>query len=153
MKKILFLALPLAALVSLGGVAYFAPSLLPAPLASHLPWAAAEGKAADKSQEKQLEIGADLEPFAVNLAGPGFSRYLRLSFRLRLKEPEAQQRLREASARIRDALIMLLTSKRAEELMTEEGKEKLRGEILARVNEAVGEQAATAVYFKEFLIQ
>lgn len=153
MKKILFVALPLAALLALGSVAYLAPALLPAPLASHLPWAAPEGRAAEKAREKHPEVGADLEPFAVNLAGPGFSRYLRLSFRLGLKEPEAQQRLREASAKIRDALIMLLTGKRAEELMTEEGKEKLRAEILARVNREIGEGAATAVYFKEFLIQ
>ncbi len=103
--------------------------------------------------EERREIVADLEPFAVNLAGPGFSHYLRISVRLSLSQEQDKERIKDAAPQIRDALLMLLTSKKADELLTTDGKTILRGEIAKKINAAAGSQVVLAVYFKDFLIQ
>ncbi len=103
--------------------------------------------------EKRREIMAEVEPFAVNLAGPGFSHYLRISLRLSLTQEEDKNRIKDAAVEIRDALLMLLTSKNAEELLTVDGKTLLRKQIADKVNAAAGKQIVMAVYFKDFLIQ
>ena len=56
---------------------------------------------------------------------------------------------------IRDVIIRILSSKHADDLLTQDGKERLKEELLEGINEAVGleEPAVTGVYFTEFIIQ
>ncbi len=95
----------------------------------------------------------ELEPFAVNLAGPGFNHYLRISLGLSLKQEDDVTRIKDAAVEVRDGLLMLLSSKNAEELLTADGKTLLRKQIADRINAAVGKRIVMAVYFKDFLIQ
>jgi flagellar FliL protein len=102
---------------------------------------------------KKKEVTMDMEPFVVNLANPNSGRYLRASLSLVLKDEQDRKGVRESASRIRDGLIMLLSSKTAEKLLEAEGKAALRGEIVDQVNAAAGEPLVDAVYFREFLIQ
>jgi flagellar FliL protein len=63
--------------------------------------------------------------------------------------------LAKREAVIRDSIIRVLSSKRASEILTSEGKERLKEELVEAINEASGleEPAIVAVYFTEFLIQ
>lgn len=56
---------------------------------------------------------------------------------------------------IRDSIIRVLASKTAEQVLTTEGKEQLKEELIESINEASGldEGAVVAIYFMEFLIQ
>ncbi len=56
---------------------------------------------------------------------------------------------------MRDAIIRVLSSKKADDLLTAEGKERLKEELMEALNEAVGleEPPVTGVYFTEFIIQ
>ncbi len=56
---------------------------------------------------------------------------------------------------IKDAIIRVLASKKASELLTTEGKEKLKEELIEGINEASGleEGPVVAIYFTEFIIQ
>ncbi len=56
---------------------------------------------------------------------------------------------------IKDAVIRVLSSKKVEELLTTEGKEKLKEELVEAINEASGleEGAVVNLYFTEFIIQ
>ena len=58
-------------------------------------------------------------------------------------------------SQIKDAIIRVLSSKKADELLTAEGKERLKDELIEGVNEAVGleEPPVVGVYFTEFIIQ
>jgi flagellar FliL protein len=151
LKKPLLIGLIVGVPLLLAGGAFF---LFPE-LTAFLPWVGTHDATAkeEKPAEPKKDIIADLDPFAVNLAGPGFSRYVRLSLRLHLNDEHDKEVLKIASAKVRDALIMLLTSKRAEELITPEGKSELRKEIIEQVNAASGKTIVSAIYFKEFLIQ
>jgi flagellar FliL protein len=56
---------------------------------------------------------------------------------------------------IKDTLLRVLSSKKAEDVLTPEGKERLKEELIEGLNEAVAleEPPLTAVYFTEFIIQ
>ena len=53
----------------------------------------------------------------------------------------------------RDLLLTLFTSKTFDEIRTPEGKQQLREEIIARVNQVLDRDLAKAVYFTEFIVQ
>ena len=53
----------------------------------------------------------------------------------------------------RDVLLTLFTSKTFAEIRTPEGKQQLREEIIARVNQVLDRDAVKAVYFTEFIVQ
>ena len=56
---------------------------------------------------------------------------------------------------IKDTLLRVLSSKKADEVLTPDGKERLKEELIEGLNEAVAleEPPLTAVYFTEFIIQ
>jgi len=58
-------------------------------------------------------------------------------------------------SQMKDAVIRVLSSKRADDLLTVEGKERLKDELLEGINEAVGleEPPVVGVFFAEFIIQ
>lgn len=58
-------------------------------------------------------------------------------------------------SQIKDAIIRVLSSKKADDLLTTEGKDRLKDELIEGVNEAIGleEPPVVGVYFTEFIIQ
>lgn len=106
-----------------------------------------------KEEKKKREVFADMEPFVVNLASDGTPHYLRTSFSLALEDERGKQKIKKVEPRIRHDLIMTLSSKRTEELLTPEGKSALRQEMLGLINGAIGEKIVTDIYFREFIIQ
>ncbi|MDP2603691.1 MAG: flagellar basal body-associated FliL family protein, partial [Deltaproteobacteria bacterium] len=66
---------------------------------------------------------------------------------------EQSQKIKEYSGPIRHAVIMYLSERKAEDLVDPEGKNKLRADLLKRINTAIGTPLVLNVYFKEFLIQ
>ena len=65
-----------------------------------------------------------------------------------------QPELLEANkAKVRDALLLLLSSKTSQDLATLEGKILLRKEIVDRLNQALGQAKVARVYFTDFVIQ
>ncbi len=63
--------------------------------------------------------------------------------------------LGDREAMIRDAVLLVLSSKTRENLLTPEGKENLKEELVEVINDATGldEPPIVAVYFIEFVIQ
>jgi flagellar FliL protein len=103
--------------------------------------------------------GPVIEPFVVNLADPGSRRYLRLNLKLELKKPEETEPLLEARMpQMRDAVLLLLSSKTTDQLLGPEGKTALRQELIEQINQALNrkqkkKKLVKNLYFTEFLIQ
>lgn len=95
----------------------------------------------------------DLKSFLVNLADPGRRRYLRTTLNLSLHREADTEVLEEAKPRIRDAVLMLLSSKLASELLTVDGKVRLHDEIVNQVNATLSKEIVAEVYFVDFIIQ
>jgi flagellar FliL protein len=116
---------------------------------------------------KPEEIGAvvSMETFIVNLADPGGNRYLRVTMDLELAgkpgdkpgdksaSKTAGDELAKRMPQIRDAVLMILSTKRYADISTPEGKTALREEILTAVNNLLASSQITRIYFKEFVIQ
>jgi len=94
----------------------------------------------------------ELEPFIVNLQDNTGSRYLKVSIHLEL-DPMTLEEAKLRTAQIRDAIIILLSSKSYADVGTVQGKYQLRDEIMARVNHILTGGKVRNVYFTEFVIQ
>ena len=96
-----------------------------------------------------------LEPFVVNLADAGRSRFLRVSLSLVVGEEHAVEIEENAveKARIRSAILELLALQQADALVTPEGKDALKKSIAERVAQAVHALKVVDVLFAEFVVQ
>src|SRR5262245_63934810 len=110
----------------------------------------AEAKAGSEEEKKidevseALEKGAalQLEPFVVNLADTDAARYLRIKISLMVSDKGKAKEVEENTAlqlKVRDVILDTLIKKTSHELITEEGKKKLREEIHEKI----------AMYFQE----
>ncbi|MDT7041911.1 flagellar basal body-associated FliL family protein [Candidatus Nitronereus thalassa] len=95
----------------------------------------------------------DLEPFVLNLADRDQLRYLKVSIKVQLDRPEEQTDFTAKQPAIRDALLVLLTSKESRALRTVDGKMLVRDEIGGRVNTIMKKGKVKQVFFTDFIIQ
>lgn len=94
-----------------------------------------------------------LPSLTVNLADPGGGRYLKIGMDVEVNAPEAAAEIESQTARVRDAIILLLSSKTVQELSSAEGKLLLKNEVAARLNQILGAQRVVRIYFTEFVIR
>jgi flagellar basal body-associated protein FliL len=98
-----------------------------------------------------------LEPFVVNLADPEGDRFLRVGIDLGLEQELGEDSRAGQSempiARIRDTILMILTSCKADGLMAPAGKANLKDELTKALREHAPELGVQEVYFTEFLVQ
>lgn len=94
----------------------------------------------------------NLDPFIVNLQDNSGTRYLKLTINLELSGTDSMELVNQTS-QIRDALIILLSSKSYSDIGSVEGKYQMRDEIVARVNQFLTKTKVKTAYFTEFVIQ
>jgi len=99
-----------------------------------------------------------LEGFTVNLADTEETHFLRVTMDLGIDRlPEGADKSKPAAgmpvARIRDAVLSVLTVCKADPLLTPEGKAQLKKNILDALQHNVPELDVRDVYFTEFLVQ
>jgi flagellar protein FliL len=95
----------------------------------------------------------ELEPFLLNLADRDELRFLKVSIKLELDRPEDKTDFHNKVPAIRDALLVLLSSKESQLLRTVNGKRRVREEIMTRVNGVMSKGKIANVYFTDFIIQ
>ncbi len=114
-----------------------------------------------KSKKKKKEAGppvyVPVEAFTVNLQPEEGEQYLQLAFTLQLSDAEQSEVIKSNMPKVRSRILLLLSSKRASEINTPEGKQQLGKEILEQVNlpfeEHGDEQEVSEVLFTSFIIQ
>jgi len=95
----------------------------------------------------------ELEPFLLNLADRDELRFLKVSIKLELDRPEEKTDYQNKVPAIRDALLVLLSSKESQLLRTVNGKRRIREEIQTRVNGVMSKGKVANVFFTDFIIQ
>ncbi len=119
--------------------------------------ASAQAQTAEPEPEAEAPTGiVPMEPFVVNLADQGSSRFLRCNLSLVLAEEAEAKELTEKPvdlARVRSVILELLAEQQADGLVTPEGKEALKKAIAERATKAVHELKVVDVLFSEFVIQ
>lgn len=116
--------------------------------------------------KKQLYIA--LEPFTVNLQDTHGERFAQIGITLQVEDPSIEVELKERLPTVRNQILILISSKRIDELLTPEGKQALAQEIrvmtgraLGLANAAPGAHAKAAesespikdVLFSQFIVQ
>lgn len=112
-----------------------------------------DAASAEKETEVKPGVAHELEPFIVNLQGNGGKRLLKARIELEVNDEEAVKALEGQTAQARDAILLLLTEKTADQVLTLDGKVELRTELLARVNQALEDIKVRNLYFTEFVVQ
>ncbi len=95
----------------------------------------------------------DLDPFIVNLADTPDVRYLKLTLKLDVDGEAVSTELSTRIPQIRDAVLVLLSSKDVNAVRTTQGKFQLRDEITQRINGLLKKPGVRSAYFTEFVVQ
>ncbi|HEV7816084.1 MAG TPA: flagellar basal body-associated protein FliL [Janthinobacterium sp.] len=117
--------------------------------------------ATDAKHKKAAPAGppvfVPIDPFTVNLQPENGEQYLQIAFTLQVASLEQVEQVKDNMPKVRSRLLLLLSSKKASEINTPEGKKQLANDIMAQVKEpfqAKGEpQEVTDVLFTSFIIQ
>lgn len=115
-----------------------------------------EGEAA--GEQKSVEVVKkenllSLDSFTVNLAqGEGPRRYVRLDAVLKMSDDAKSAEFEARKPQIRDTIISILNTKRAEDLLKKEGKSYLKEEIKASINSFLVDGRVEDIYYISFQI-
>ncbi|HEY4743118.1 MAG TPA: flagellar basal body-associated FliL family protein [Desulfuromonadaceae bacterium] len=118
-----------------------------------------EGKAENGGHGGGKEGGAanstvyPLEPFIVNIYDGQELRYLKVKVELEMAAPAVKTELDARLAPIRDAVLVLLSTKTLQEIQDVQGKNQLKEEILAAINKNIPPGKIAKVYFTDFVVQ
>jgi len=117
--------------------------------------AAAEAASEDEPP-KAAGAAVALDPFVVNLADPGGSRFLRVTLSLIVEDEAHALELGEnelVKMRVRSAILELLAQQMADRLVTPDGKGELKKAIAEGAARVVEGLHVNDVLFSEFIVQ
>jgi flagellar FliL protein len=140
-KKLLIIILAVVLLVVLGGggAAYMLLKKAPAEDGDE---EVAEETAKPKKKDKKKDAHAapvfvNLDPFTVNLVPETGDQYLQVVLSLELEDPLEEANLKAQMPKIRNNLTLLLSSKKASELLPKAGKEQLAEALKEEINSLI----------------
>lgn len=117
-------------------------------------------KESKKKKKKDPEAKPEyvpVEAFTVNLQPENGEQYLQVQFTLQVAGAEQATLIKDNMAIVRNRVLLLLSSKKASEIATLEGKQQLAAEIQAVVTDPFekggDEQEVSDVLFTSFIIQ
>jgi flagellar FliL protein len=94
-----------------------------------------------------------LEPFIVNITDGHDLRYLKLKVEFETSGANAKSELDARQASLRDAVVVILSTKSLQDVQDLKGKNQLKEEILASANKLVAPGTVVKVYFTDFVVQ
>ncbi len=112
--------------------------------------AAGEMKSSEVVKKENL---LTLDSFTVNLAsGEGPRRYVRLDAVLKMSDDAKAPEFEARKPQIRDTIISILNTKKAEDLLMKEGKSILKEEIKSHINSFLVDGKVEDIYYISFQI-
>ncbi len=106
-----------------------------------------------KKEEKPKVFYQFEDSFIVNLAETNAERYLKVTPVFEVESEDVQNEITEKLPQIKDILITIFSSKTLDEVTTLSGKDRLKQEIIDKVNEVLAKGKVTRVFFSDFVIQ
>ncbi|EOB4068327.1 flagellar basal body-associated protein FliL [Campylobacter jejuni] len=116
-----------------------------------------EAKADKPKVSAPTQRGSDfanipLDPFTLNLLSDSGSRYVKCTIELEQNSELLKPELDKKVPVIRDIIIRTLTAKTFEEVSTQKGKERLKDELVGKINEILTDGFIKNVYFTDFVV-
>ena len=94
-----------------------------------------------------------LDPFIVNLSGSGGRNYLKIDLSLELGNPQMEEEINNKLPKIKDAILLVLSTKTFDDVKTSQGKLVLKYELLMRLNSYLTMGSIENIYFTSFVVQ
>lgn len=94
-----------------------------------------------------------MSQFIVNLLSENGSRFLKTTVNLEMDKPELSAELDKKKPLIRDIIIRTLSSKTFEEVSTIKGKDRLKDEIVSKINNVLADGQIKNIFFTNFVVQ
>lgn len=125
-------------------------------------WFFTHQKSDHKAEVKHEEpahppVFVTLDTFTINLQADPEEKFLQLELSLQVANVEEAELMKAQMPAVRNRLLMLLTSKKASDISTTEGKKLLSEEIVAEVKKPFSKggkpQEVSGVFFTSFVIQ
>jgi len=165
-KKLLVIIIAAVLVIVLagGGAAYFLLKKGDDPAADDEEAAVEKDKPKKKKGEKEAPpVYIPIEPFTVNLVPETGDQYLQVTISVEVEDAHLGEALKLHMPKLRNRIMLILSSKKASELASREGKEALAEEIRDTINGVIGEPPAKGkkaaegpvkeVLFTSFIIQ
>jgi len=102
-----------------------------------------------------LSIGPiyPMDQFIVNLLSDSGSRYLKVTLDIELDNNKLAVEMDTKRSLVRDIIIRTLSAKTYEEISTLKGKERLKDEIVSKLNEVLADGRVRNIFFTDFVVQ
>jgi len=144
-KKLIISIIVVMVVIAVGAVYFFRSKAGKEPEAEKVP--------AHEKNSEVIRSVYSLNTFIVNLADKGGRRFLRITMDLELKDESFAEEIDKRLSQTRDSILMILPTKRFEDINSIEGKIALRDEIIIKLNSFFKNVIITNIYFVEFVIQ
>ncbi len=97
----------------------------------------------EEEEEAKVEpashpVFVSMEAFTVNLQREEGDQFLQIGLTLKVMDPKLEEEIKANLPEIRSKLLLLLSSKRASEISSPEGKRQLASEIVEETNGVIG---------------
>lgn len=117
----------------------------------------AKGEKKETKAEKKVETKVGpiltLDPFLINLSG-SLTRYAKVSISVELNDAKLVDYAKKVTPAMRDRIIQVLGSKKAEELLDVAGRETVKTEIAERIKRLFPDDTSVkAVYITDVVVQ
>ena len=156
-KTMLFIIIGLVVCLAGGGGAFFMMG------GSEEEAVAETEEGAEEGAEGEAEASTEahyfsLDPaFVVNFQGKSRTRFLQVNIDGLTREEAIKQEVTKHLPQIRNNIVLLLSSKTYDELITPEGKEKVREEVLSEIQKVMeaetGKPGVENIFFTSFVMQ
>lgn len=160
-KLLIVIAAALVLVLALGGGGFMVwKKMHPADEEEDVEATAAKPKVEKKKGAKEVgPIYIALDQFTVNLAPDNGDQFLQVMISVEVEDATIGDRLKNYTPKLRNNVMLLLSGKKASELVTKAGKEALANEIRDLINEILdagakpGYGPVKEVLFTSFIIQ
>ncbi len=112
-------------------------------------------KTVSKSSDVDEEIGptVKLGPLVINLRDEAGRSYLKTTIVLEMEKKEEIEKVNKVMSSLTDIAILTLGDKRMDDLRPPDSKERLKQELMTRMNQQFPSKTINRIYFDEFLYE
>lgn len=151
--KLIIIAVVVLGVLGGGGFAAWKFFLQPKAAGDAAENATAEGAGEHKVEAETGGQLVTLDSFVVNLSDPMGRRYLKTTLDVEVANAAAAAELTAAMPKVKDTLLLLLSSKSFADISSMDKKIELKNDIVSRLNQIIGKNKVRNVYFTEFVVQ
>ena len=115
--------------------------------------AAAGGHGGEALSDWTGPVNVEFKPFIVNLNDLGGRRMLKLTMSIEAESQELSDEINAKMPQIRDAILLLLSSIQSDDISGLDGKQRLKNQMLNRVNPLLTRGKVKNIYLSEIVVQ